>query len=42
LVVYGLIRAEQVFGQGFVDLWASRILQNFRRPNAWLVAGPQS
>jgi lipopolysaccharide export system permease protein len=41
-VVYGLIRAEQVFGQGFVDLWASRVLQNFRRPNAWLVAGPQS
>lgn len=34
LFVSGLIRAERVFGQGFVDLWASRILQNFRRPNA--------
>jgi lipopolysaccharide export system permease protein len=31
LVVFGLIRAEKVFGQGFVDLWASRIVQNFRR-----------
>lgn len=34
LFVCGLIRAEKVFGQGFVDLWASRILQNFRRSNA--------
>lgn len=31
LFVAGLIRAEKVFGQGFVDLWAGRILQNFRR-----------
>ncbi len=34
LFVCGLIRAEKIFGQGFVDLWASRILQNFRRSNA--------
>ena len=34
LFVFGLVRADQVFGQGFVDLWASRILHNFRRPNA--------
>lgn len=34
LFVCGLIRAEKVFGQGFVDLWASRIFQNFRRSNA--------
>jgi lipopolysaccharide export system permease protein len=34
LFVSGLVRAERVFGQGFVDLWASRILHNFRRPNA--------
>ncbi|MDP5281401.1 LptF/LptG family permease [Sphingomonas sp. DG1-23] len=34
LSVSGLIRAEKVFGQGFVDHWASRVLQNFRRPNA--------
>lgn len=34
LFVFGLIRAEKVFGQGFVDLGASRILQNFRRPSA--------
>jgi lipopolysaccharide export system permease protein len=32
LFVSGLTRAEKVFGQGFVDHWASRILQNFRRP----------
>jgi lipopolysaccharide export system permease protein len=29
--VFGLIRAERVFGQGFVDLWASRIFHNRRR-----------
>lgn len=34
LFVAGLIWAEKVFGQGFIDLWASRILQNIRRPNA--------
>jgi lipopolysaccharide export system permease protein len=34
LFVFGLVRAEKVFGQGFVDLWASRILHNFRRSNA--------
>ncbi|TGX49572.1 LptF/LptG family permease [Sphingomonas gei] len=34
LLVAGLIRAEKIFGQGFVDHWASRVLQNFRRPNA--------
>jgi len=34
LFVSTLTRAEKVFGQGFVDLWANRVLQNFRRPNA--------
>ena len=34
LFVFGLIRAEKVFGWGFVDLWASRIFRSFRRPNA--------
>lgn len=34
LFVSGLIWAEKVFGQGFVDLWASQILQNFRQPSA--------
>jgi len=34
LFVSGLIKAEKVFGQGFVDHWASRVLQNFRRPSA--------
>jgi len=33
LFVSGLVRAEKVFGQGFVDLWASRLLRNFRRSN---------
>ena len=32
--VFGLIMAEKVFGQGFVDLWASRIFRSFRRPDA--------
>jgi lipopolysaccharide export system permease protein len=30
LFVSGLIRAEKVLGRGFVDLWASRILQRSR------------
>jgi lipopolysaccharide export system permease protein len=34
LFVSGLIRAEKVFGHGFVDLWASQVLQNVRRPRA--------
>ena len=34
LFVSGLVGANKVFGQGFVDLWASRILHNFRRSNA--------
>lgn len=32
LFVSSLIRAEKVFGQGFVDLWASRAFKNFRWP----------
>jgi lipopolysaccharide export system permease protein len=32
--VFGLIRAERQFGQGFVDLWASRIFHNRRRSHA--------
>lgn len=31
LFVSGLTRAETVFGRGFVDLWASRVVQNVRR-----------
>jgi lipopolysaccharide export system permease protein len=34
LFVSGLIKAERVFGQGFVDLGASRIFDNLRRSNA--------
>lgn len=34
LFVSGLVRAEKVFGKGFVDLWASRTIQNFRRSSA--------
>jgi lipopolysaccharide export system permease protein len=33
-VVAGLIWAEKAFGQGFVDLWLSRILQKFYKPSA--------
>jgi lipopolysaccharide export system permease protein len=32
--VGGLIWAERVLGQGFVDLWTSRALQSLRRPSA--------
>lgn len=32
LFVCGLLGAETVFGQGFVDLWASRLVQSIRRP----------
>ena len=31
LFVYGLVRADKVLGQGFVDLWAGRLVRNFRR-----------
>lgn len=34
LFVSGVIRADKVFGQGFVDLWAGRIFHNLRRSNA--------
>jgi len=33
LFVCGLIWAEKVLGQGFVDRWAGRLVQNFRRTN---------
>jgi lipopolysaccharide export LptBFGC system permease protein LptF len=33
LFAYGLIWAEKVFGQGFVDLWARLLVQNLRRSN---------
>ncbi|MFZ3485731.1 LptF/LptG family permease [Sphingomonas sp. 3-13AW] len=32
--VAGLVWAEKVLGQGFVDLWTSRALQSLRRPSA--------
>lgn len=34
LFVCGLVKAEKVFGQGFVDLWSSQLSQRFRRRNA--------
>ena len=42
LFVFGLIRAEKVFGRGFVDRWASRIFRSFRSPNAQLMVQPPS
>jgi lipopolysaccharide export system permease protein len=40
LFVSGLIKAERVFGQGFVDLWASRIFYNIRRSNEKSITKP--
>jgi hypothetical protein len=42
LFVSGLTRAEKILGHGFVDHWASRVLQNFRRPNTWRVLSPRA